>query len=45
VEMIAAKHWTAHGDHNGGVRERTEGVEDACNPHNEHKEMQTLLKL
>jgi hypothetical protein len=30
--MLIANHWTEHGDPNGGVRERTEGVEGVCNP-------------
>jgi len=30
--MLAAKHQTEHGDINGGVRGRTEGVEGVCNP-------------
>jgi hypothetical protein len=30
--MLAANHWTEHGDPNGGVRERTEGAEGVCNP-------------
>jgi len=32
IKMLAAKHWTEHGDPNGGVRERTEGAEGNCNP-------------
>jgi len=27
LTMVVASHWTEHGDHNGGVRERTDGVE------------------
>jgi hypothetical protein len=30
--MLTANHWTEHGDPNGGARERTEGVQGACNP-------------
>jgi hypothetical protein len=30
--MLQANHWTEHGIPNGGVRERTEGVEGVCNP-------------
>jgi hypothetical protein len=25
TEMLAANHWTEHGDHHGGVRGRTDG--------------------
>jgi hypothetical protein len=30
--MLTAKHWTEHGNPNGGVRERIEGAEEVCNP-------------
>jgi len=30
--MLAANHWTEHGDPNWGVRERTEGAEGVFNP-------------
>jgi hypothetical protein len=30
--MLADVHWTEYRGPNGGVRERTEGVEDVCNP-------------
>ena len=30
--MLAANHWTEHGDPNGGVRERTKGAEGVYNP-------------
>jgi len=30
--MLAANHWPEHGDSNGGVRERTKGAEEVCNP-------------
>jgi hypothetical protein len=29
--MLAANHWTYHGVHNEGVREKTEGAEGVCN--------------
>jgi hypothetical protein len=29
--MLAANHLTEHGDHNGGVRGKTEGAEGICN--------------
>jgi hypothetical protein len=29
--MLTVNHWTDHGDPNGGVRERTEGIEGICN--------------
>jgi hypothetical protein len=29
--MLAANHWTEHGNPNGGVRERTEEAEGVCN--------------
>jgi hypothetical protein len=32
MQMFKAKHQTKHGNPNGGVRERTEGVEGDCNP-------------
>jgi hypothetical protein len=31
MQMLAAKHWTEHGDPNGRVRGRTEGAEGVCN--------------
>jgi hypothetical protein len=31
MQILTANHWTEHGDHNGGVRERTEGVEGVSN--------------
>jgi hypothetical protein len=30
--MLAANHWSVHGDPKRGVRERTEGTEGVCNP-------------
>ena len=30
--MLIASHWTDHGVSSGGVRERTEGAEEVCNP-------------
>jgi hypothetical protein len=30
--MLAAKYWTEHGDPNGGIRERTDGVEGVSSP-------------
>jgi len=30
--MLATNHWTEHKDTNGGVRKRTEGTEEVCNP-------------
>jgi hypothetical protein len=30
--MLAANHWTEHGDHSEGDREKTEGVEGVCKP-------------
>jgi hypothetical protein len=30
--MLAANQWTEHGDHNGVVKERTEGAERVCSP-------------
>jgi len=30
--ILAVNHLTEHGDPNGGVRERSEGTEGACNP-------------
>ena len=30
--MLSTKHWTEHGVHSGGVRERTEGDEMVCSP-------------
>jgi hypothetical protein len=30
--MLSAKYRTKHGVPNGGVRERTEGAEEVCNP-------------
>jgi hypothetical protein len=30
--MLIANHWTEPGVPNGGVRERTEGAEEVCNP-------------
>jgi hypothetical protein len=30
--MLTANHWTEHRFPNGGVRERTHGVEGVCNP-------------
>ena len=30
--MLAANHWTEHGDPNRGVRRRAEGAEGVCNP-------------
>ena len=32
ILMLAASHQTEHRDHNGGVRGRTEGAEEVCNP-------------
>jgi hypothetical protein len=32
MQMLATNHWTEHGDPNGGVRVRTEGMEGVCNP-------------
>jgi hypothetical protein len=31
-QMLATNLWNEHGIPNGGVRERTEGAEDVCNP-------------
>jgi hypothetical protein len=30
--MFEANHWTEHGVPKKGLRERTEGVEEVCNP-------------
>jgi hypothetical protein len=32
MRMLMDNHWTEHGDPNGGVRGRNEGVEGDCNP-------------
>jgi len=32
MQMLAANHWTEHGDLNGRVRGRTERAEGVCNP-------------
>jgi len=32
MRMLAANHWTEHGDPNGGVRERSKGAEPVYNP-------------
>jgi len=32
MRMLVANLWTEYRDPNGGVRERTEGVEGVCNP-------------
>jgi len=29
--MLAANHWTEHGDPNGGIRVMTEGAKGVCN--------------
>jgi hypothetical protein len=31
MQLLAANHQTEHGDHNRGVRGRTQGVEEVCN--------------
>jgi len=31
MRVVAANHWTEHGDPNGGVGEKTEGAEGVCN--------------
>jgi hypothetical protein len=32
MRMLASNHWTEQGDTNGGVRGRTGGAEEVCNP-------------
>jgi hypothetical protein len=32
MQMLAANHQTEHGDLNGGIRGRSEGAKEICNP-------------
>jgi hypothetical protein len=32
MQMLAANHWTEYRDPNGGIRGKTEGAKEDCNP-------------